>query len=181
MQNSHSVVAGLLRSTNFLAAPFQRHFNPARKRTFQEALRVLVVSGTAVSGKDFVITVSNLVPRASLGPQFQSDSKMVAAPYLTWAGGVESASIRANHYFPGGYRDWEKIVCMRNEKIVCPRGASGKNVCRDHLVCYARFGDFKKIVCTAGVKGKNLEVLNRWWRKLSFLLEIMIPPPPPGK
>ena len=66
--------------------------------------RALFVSGTAVSGKDFVITVSNLVPRASLGPQFQSDSKMVAAPYLTWAGGggVESASIRANHYFPGG-------------------------------------------------------------------------------
>ena len=77
-----------------------------------------MVSGTAVSGKDFVITVSNLVPRASLGPpQFQSDSKMVAAPYLTWAGGgVVSASIRANHYFPRGYRDWEKIVCMRNEK-----------------------------------------------------------------
>ena len=52
----------------------------ARKRTFQEALKALFVSGTAVSGKDFVITVSNLVPRASLGPQFQSDSKMVAAP-----------------------------------------------------------------------------------------------------
>ena len=87
LQNSHSVVVGFLRSTNFPLAPFQPHFNAARKRTFQEALRALFISGTTVSGKDFVITVSNLVPRTSLGPQFQSDSKMVAAPYLTWAGG----------------------------------------------------------------------------------------------
>ena len=38
------------------------------------------------------------------------------------------------------------------------------------------WGILKKIVCTAGVEGENLQVLNRWWRKLSFLLEIMIPP-----
>ena len=129
LQNSHSVVAGLLRSTNFLAAPFQWHFNPARKRSFQVVLRALVVSGTTVSEKDFVITVSNLVPRASLGPQFQSDSKMVAAPYLTWVGGG-ICQYKGEPLFPWGYRDWEKIVCTRNEKnwkkIVCPRGTSGK-------------------------------------------------------
>ena len=90
-------------------------FQPSQKRTFQEALRVLFVPGTAVSGKDFVITVSNLVPRASLGPQFQSDSKMVAAPYLTWAGGGgESASIRDEPLFPRGYCDWEKN-CLHEE------------------------------------------------------------------
>ena len=65
-----------------------------------------------------MITVSNLVPRASLLPQFQSDSKMVAAPYLTWAGGGGGiCQHKGEPLFPQGYHDWEKIVCMRNEKI----------------------------------------------------------------
>ena len=58
----------------------------------------------------------------------------------------------------GGYRDWEKN-CLhekKNAEINClpQRYIWKKIVCRDHL-CYARFGEFKKIVCTAGVEEKT--------------------------
>ena len=98
-----------------------------------------------------MITMSNLVPKASLGPQCQSDSKMVAAPYLTWAGAGESASIRDGPlFFPGGIVIGKKIVCMRHKKnffkIVCPRGASGKNCLQrpPNMLCKI-WGIFKKL------------------------------------
>ena len=124
--------------------------------------------------------MSNLVPKASLIPQFESDSKMVAAPCLTWAGVGGSASIRDKPlFFPGGIVIGKKIVCMRNEKIVCPRGASRKKCLQrpPNMLCKI-WGIFKKLSAQPEWRKKNLQVLNRWWRKLSFLLEIMIPPPP---
>ena len=36
--------------------------------------------------------------------------------------------------------------------------------------------NLKKIVCTAGVEEKNLQALNRWWKKIFCLLEITISP-----
>ena len=79
LQNSTSVVAGLLWSRNFLTTPFSTSFHLARKRIFQEALRALFVSGTAVSGKDFAITMSNLVPEPHQGLSFNLILQMVAA------------------------------------------------------------------------------------------------------
>ena len=164
LQNSHSIVAGLLWSTNFLAAPFQPHFNPARKRTFQEGLRALFISGTAVSGKYFVITVSNLVPRASLGPEFQSDSKMVAAPYLTWAGGI------CQHkgwtiIFPGGivigkknclHEEWKKFL----KKLSAPEVHLEKCLQRPPSMLCKIWEILKKLSAQLEWR-KNLQVLNR--------------------
>ena len=99
-----------------------------------------------VSGKDFVITMSNLVPEASLGPQFQSDSKMVAAPNLTWAGGGgESASIRDEPLvFPGGKKlsalDMKKLKKLSAPEVHLEKNCitvSVKNI--DHSRCFFKF------------------------------------------
>ena len=37
-------------------------------------------------------------------------------------------------------------------------------------------GNLKKIVCIVGVEEKYFHALNRWWKKISCLLEITIPP-----
>ena len=64
-----------------------------------------------------------------------------------------------DHYFfpKGGIVIWKKLSAW------------------DHL-CYARFGEFKKNCLHSRSGGKNLQVLNRWWKKISYLLEIMIAP-----
>ena len=85
-------------------------------------------------------------------------------------------------FFPqGGIVIGKKIVCMRkNAEINClpKRCIWRKIICRDHL-CYARFGELKKkVVCTAGLEEKSLQVLNRWWKKLSASQKSLYPPPP---
>ena len=43
------------------------------------------------------------------------------------------------------------------------------------------WGIFKKIVCTAGVEEKNLQALNRWWKKFPAFQKSRYPPPLRGK
>ena len=72
----------------------------------------------------------------------------------------------------------KKIVCMRkNAEINClPQSCIWKKLSAEATFVMQDLGNFKKIVCTAGVKEKDLQALNRWWKKFSCLLEITIPP-----
>ena len=85
--------------------------------------------------------------------------------------------------FPRGYRDWEKIVCMRkNAEINClpQKCIWTKIVCRDYL-CHARFGEFKKENCLHSPEWrKKLASAQSMVEKNSFLLAITIPLPPPA-
>ena len=43
-----------------------------------------------------------------------------------------------------GYRDWGKIVCMRKNAIVCPRGASEKKLSAETIYVMQDLGNLKK-------------------------------------
>ena len=133
LQNSHSVVAGLLWSTNFLAAPLQPHFNRARKRNFQAALRALFVSGHRGQRKGLrdhnEQPRSQSLIRASVSIWFWNGS----CPLSKFGGGGESASIRDEPLFSrgGGSLLGKKLSAWDmkkiKKKIFCPRGRSGIN------------------------------------------------------
>ena len=72
----------------------------------------------------------------------------------------------------------EKIVRMRKiaEMNCLPQRYIWKKiVCRDHL-CYARFGELKKNCLHSPSGGKNLQALNRWWKKFPASQKSRYPP-----
>ena len=71
----------------------------------------------------------------------------------------------------------KKIVCMRkNAEINClPQRCIWKKLSAETTYVMQDLGNLKKIVCTARVEEKNLQALNRWWKKNSCLLKITIP------
>ena len=72
----------------------------------------------------------------------------------------------------------KKIVCMRkNAEINCqPQRCIWKKLSAETTYVMQDLENFLKIVCTAGVEEKNLQALNRWWRKISCLPVITILP-----
>ena len=66
----------------------------------------------------------------------------------------------------------------KNAEINClPQRCIRKKLSAETTYFIQDLGNLKKIDYTAGVEEKTLQALSRWWKKLSCLLEITIPPP----